>query len=174
MPANLAEIAIADAPVSASVDIETERALTALIYRAARLADERKYLDWMELFTEGAEYSAITLENLTYKGLRLFRDVGKTALYERVAWLMGMWQVPRAKTLHMVSNIEFEAGETPNSVKAISNFLMTRTADLEHTVLHAAGRYADRFEREGGQWRFADRLVIVDSNLLPPEFTELL
>ena len=41
-------------------------------------------------------------------------------------------------------------------------------------MLHAAGRYIDRFERHGGAWRIRDRLVVVDSNMLPPEFTELL
>jgi 3-phenylpropionate/cinnamic acid dioxygenase small subunit len=172
MPANLADIAVADG--SAPVSVEAERALIALIHRAARLTDERRYLDWMELFTQDGEYSAITFENLSYKGLRLFRDVGRTALYERAAWLMGLWQVPRAKTLHLVTNIEITAGGSADEARATSAFLMTRTADLEHTTLHAAGRYIDRFARQDGRWLFADRLVIVDSNLLPPEFTELL
>ena len=152
----------------------TERAIVALINKAARLVDDRKYVDWMELFAEDGEYSAITYENLNHKGLRLLRDVGKTALYERVAYLMGVWQVPRGKTIHFVSNTEVSAGEHENSVTAVSNLLMTRTEDLEHTVLHAAGRYVDSFERQGGAWLFKARLVIVDSNLLPGEFTELL
>ncbi|MEJ0065225.1 MAG: aromatic-ring-hydroxylating dioxygenase subunit beta [Caulobacteraceae bacterium] len=175
MPANLADIATATkTDVATVVDIETERAVTALIYKAARLTDERDFVGWMELFTDDGEYSAVTQENLSYKGLRLFRDVGRNALYERVAYLMGVWQVPRAKTLHLVSNVEISAGEHAGGAQAVSNFIMTRTADLEHTVLHAAGRYIDRFERRDGAWRFTDRLVVVDSNMLPPEFTELL
>jgi 3-phenylpropionate/cinnamic acid dioxygenase small subunit len=175
MPANLADIATAKkADAAVAVDVETERAVTALIYKAARLADDRDFVGWMELFTDDGEYSAVTHENLGYKGLRLFRDVGRNAIYERVAYLMGVWQVPRAKTLHLVSNIEVSAGEDAGSAHAVSNFIMTRTADLEHSVLHAAGRYIDRVERRGGAWRFRDRLVVVDSNMLPPEFTELL
>jgi len=175
MPANLADIAAAKhADAASAVDVEIERAVTALIYKIARLTDERDYVAWMGLFTEDGEYSAVTHENLVYKGLRLFRDVGRNALYERVAYLMGVWQVPRAKTLHLVSNVEVSAGESADSAQAVSNFIMTRTADLEHSVLHAAGRYIDRFERQGGAWRIRDRLVVVDSNMLPPEFTELL
>jgi len=175
MPLDIADISATPPPaLAAPVDAETERAITALIYRCARLIDDRKYMEWMELFADDGEYSAITYENLQYKGLRLFRDVGKTALYERVAYLMGVWQVPRGKTIHLVSNIEVSAGEHENAVTAMSNFIVTRTADLEHTVLHAAGRYVDRFERQGGLWLFKDRLAIVDSNLLPGEFTELL
>jgi 3-phenylpropionate/cinnamic acid dioxygenase small subunit len=157
-----------------SIDVETERAVASLIYKAARFTDERNYLAWMELFADDGEYSVITQENLVYKGLRLFRDVGKNALYERVAFLMGVWQVPRAKTLHLVSNLEVSPGKDPDAVEAVSNFIMTRTADLEHSVIHAAGRYVDRLERQAGAWVFKERLVIVDSNLLPPEFTELL
>ncbi len=41
-------------------------------------------------------------------------------------------------------------------------------------MLHAAGRYVDRLERRDGVWLLKDRLAIVDSNLLPGEFTELL
>ena len=173
MPLDLADI-VASAPAAARVDIETERDAVALIYRAARLADDRKYLDWMELFAEDGEYSAITLENLNQLGLRLFRDVGKPAIHERVAFLMGLWQTPRGKTLHFVSNTEVSAGDGPDQVRAVSNFLVTRTAEFEHTELHAAGRYIDMLERDAGAWRFKQRLAIVDSNLLPGEFTELL
>lgn len=173
MPLDLADI-VASAPAAARVDIETERDAVALIYRAARLADDRKYLDWMELFAEDGEYSAITLENLNQLGLRLFRDVGKPAIHERVAFLMGLWQTPRGKTLHFVSNTEVSAGDGPDQVRAVSNFLVTRTAEFEHTELHAAGRYIDILERHAGAWRFKQRLAIVDSNLLPGEFTELL
>jgi 3-phenylpropionate/cinnamic acid dioxygenase small subunit len=175
MPLDIADLSKDRAPApAAALSAETERAAVALIYKAARLTDDRKYVEWMDLFTEDGEYSAITHENLNHKGLRLFRDVGKTALYERVAFLMGVWQVPRGKTVHLVSNVEVFAGEHENTVQAMSNFIITRTADLEHTVLHAAGRYIDRLERRDGVWLFKDRLAIVDSNLLPGEFTELL
>jgi 3-phenylpropionate/cinnamic acid dioxygenase small subunit len=173
MPLDIADIAFADT-AAAPVDAETERAALALLHKAARLVDDRRYLDWMELFAEDAEYSAITLENLNQLGLRLFRDVGKPAIYERVAFLMGLWQTPRGKTLHFVSNTEVSAGDGPDQVRAVSNFLVTRTAEFEHTELHAAGRYIDVLERHAGAWRFKQRLAIVDSNLLPGEFTELL
>jgi 3-phenylpropionate/cinnamic acid dioxygenase small subunit len=175
MPLDIADISTVSAPAPVKpVDADIERAAVALIYKAARLIDDRKYMEWLELFTEDGEYSAITHENLNHKGLRLYRDVGKPMIYERVAYLMGVWQVPRGKTLHLVTNTEVSAGEHENTVQAVSNFIVTRTADLEHTVMHAAGRYVDRLERQGGVWLFKDRLAVVDSNLLPGEFTELL
>lgn len=158
----------------AKMDWATERAIVSLIYRAASASDEQRYLDWMDLFTRDGEYSAITYENKLRDGLRLFRDVGKSALHERVAFLMGLLQVPRGKTLHMISNIEVSQDETQNLVHAVSNFMVIRTADMEHSQLLAAGRYEDRFERYDDRWLFKEHFVIVDSNLLPAEFTELL
>lgn len=150
-----------------------ERAITALINRSARLADDRKYMDWIELFADGGIYSAITYENAQSSGLYLFRDSGRQALHMRAAFLMGLWQSPRGKTLHLVSNLEITL-ESETTASCVSNFIMTRTGDMEHTKLHAAGRYYDRFVKVDGAWRFAARDVVVDTNVLPPEFTELL
>jgi 3-phenylpropionate/cinnamic acid dioxygenase small subunit len=160
--------------IEAAADASLERAITALIYKAARLSDERAYIRWMELFTDDGRYGAITHENFTSSGLYLFMDVGRRALHERAAFQMGLWQAPRGKTLHLVSNIEVRSGETETTASAVSNFIMTRTADMEHAKLHACGQYRDAFERRNGAWLFKSRIVIVDSNVLPPEFTELL
>jgi 3-phenylpropionate/cinnamic acid dioxygenase small subunit len=162
---------VAEAPVTFA-DLATERAIGALILRAARLADEQRYLDWMDLFVEDCRYSAITQENHAALGLCLYTDIGKRALHERVAWLMRLWQTPRGKTLHMVGNLEIEA--KGDAAAASSSFLITRTGELEHSKLYACGRYNDRLERRDGVWLFKERQVIVDSNMLPSEFTELL
>ncbi len=156
------------------ISATVEREITALIHRAARLSDDRKYMQWIELFTDDAQYSAITYENFTTTGLYLFKDTGKRSLHERAAFQLGMWQTPRGKTLHLVTNIVIEPGESETSATAASNFIMTRTGDMEHSQLHACGQYIDEFERQAGVWLFKSRKVIVDSNVLPPEFTELL
>jgi 3-phenylpropionate/cinnamic acid dioxygenase small subunit len=155
-------------------DPSVEREILTLIRQAARCADEQRFLDWMDLFTDDGRYGAITHENFASTGLHLFKDNGKRALHERVSFLMGLWQVPRAKTLHLITNTEVEADASGQRATAASNFLMTRTADMEHAKLHACGRYLDRFEKQGGRWLFSERIVVVDSNLLPAEFTELL
>lgn len=159
---------------TASADPAAEREILALIRRAARCADEQRFLDWMDLFTDDGRYGAITHENFGATGLHLFKDYGKRALHERVSFLMGLWQVPRAKTLHLVTNTEVEVDASGQKASAVSNFLMTRTADMEHAKLHACGRYLDKFEKADGRWLFSERIVVVDSNLLPAEFTELL
>jgi 3-phenylpropionate/cinnamic acid dioxygenase small subunit len=150
-----------------------EREIVALLYRAARLADEQRFEEWVGLFTEDGSYSAITHENQNDQGLYLFKDDGIEALKERAVFLMGFWKVPRGKTLHTVNNIEVDVyGD--DAARAKSYFTIYRSGDLEQTSLHACGEYRDELQRQNGQWLFGERRVIVDSMVLPPEFTELL
>jgi 3-phenylpropionate/cinnamic acid dioxygenase small subunit len=150
-----------------------ERAIGSLINRAARLADDQEFLAWMELFTDDGVYAGITFENRRDNGLYLFRDTGRQMLHMRVAFLMGLWQVPRGKTTHLVSNLEIELLDE-SSATCVSNFVIARTGELEMTKLHAAGRYYDRLQKVDGAWRFKSREVVVDTNVLPSEFTDLL
>ncbi len=150
-----------------------EREIRSLILDVARLSDEQRYRDWSDLFVDNAVYAAITYENLNDKGLYLFCDEGIHSIRERSAYLEGVWQVPRGKTLHTVSNIEV-TDISHDTAKARSYFVIYRTGDMEHSKLHACGEYRDSFVRQDDHWLFGERLVIVDTNLLPPEFTELL
>lgn len=157
-----------------AVEAADERGIVNFIYHTARLADDRRFMEWVDLFAEECEYSVITNENLNANGLRLCKDSNKRALQERAAYQMAIWQVPRGKILHFVTNTIVTAGGEPDTFEAVSNILVTRTGDMEHTKLHAAGRYHDVIARDGDGWLIKSRLVIVDSNMLPSEFTELL
>ncbi len=152
---------------------KVETAIRSLIYRSARIADEQHYKEWLDLFTADAVYAAMTYENLHDQGLYLFKDDGLEAIKERAAFLMGFWRVARSKTLHSISNIEFTA-VTEKAVTARSYFVIHRSGDMQPSILHACGEYRDVFAYEHGRWLFAERIVIVDSSVLPAEFTELL
>jgi 3-phenylpropionate/cinnamic acid dioxygenase small subunit len=167
-------IEVQDKTSKAAADpVAAERAIAALINRSARLADDHKYLEWMELFTEDGVYSAITRQNAETSGLYLFRDVGRQMLHMRAAFLMGLWQAPRGMTRHVVSNLEIELADQ-STATCVSSFIMARTGELEMTKLHASGRYIDAFQKVDGAWRFKSREVVVDTDILPSEFTDLL
>lgn len=153
--------------------VEVEQEIVRAVYRISRQIDEYDYGAWMDAFTADGVYGAITYENLIETGLFLFKDTGRRALQERVAFLNGLWQTPRDKIQHMVSNFEMYVHDE-NDVSVVSNYLMTRTGDYQHCQLHASGRYHDRFVREDGNWLLKERIVVVDSNMLPGKFTELL
>ena len=152
---------------------KVEAAIRSLIYRSARIADEQRYKEWLELFTPDAVYAAMTYENLQDQGLYLFKDDGLEAIKERAAFLLGFWRVARNKTLHTVSNIEITE-VTEKAVTARSYFVIYRSGDMQPSTLHACGEYRDDFINQNDQWYFKERIVIVDSSVLPAEFTELL
>jgi 3-phenylpropionate/cinnamic acid dioxygenase small subunit len=66
------------------------------------------------------------------------------------------------RTKHVTSNIAIEADEEAGT--AVSRSYFTVLQALPDLLLQpiAAGRYHDRFERHGGQWRFTQRRVHVD------------
>lgn len=170
-----ADVQESDAPATVSFAdrVIAERAITALINRAARRADEQKYNEWTELFTQEAVYSAITRENAATNGLYLFRDTGQRMLHMRAAYLLGIWQVPRGATTHLVSNLEIEVLDDTNAT-CVSCFIIARTGEMEMSKLHASGRYYDSFEKVDGEWKISVRDVVVDTQILPSAFTDLL
>jgi 3-phenylpropionate/cinnamic acid dioxygenase small subunit len=61
------------------------------------------------------------------------------------------------RTKHVVTNVQIELdGDRASSRCYVTVFQQTDALPLQPI---AAGRYVDRFERAGGAWRFADRLV---------------
>jgi 3-phenylpropionate/cinnamic acid dioxygenase small subunit len=86
---------------------------------------------------------------------------------------MGYWKVPRARTLHSVTNVLVTA-TTDERVEARSKFTVFRTDREGYTIFHASGEYFDEFDRgaEGLLLRRHD--IVIDMNVLPDDFTELL
>lgn len=144
-----------------------------LLRTYARLLDERRFAEWVDVFTEDGAYLAVTHENLQDQGLLLFKDDGREALKERAAFVMGYYQSERCKTLHVVSNIEVGAA-SDNEATCSSYFVVYRTAADGLPRLYSCGEYRDRLVRKNGRWLFRERLVVVDNGTLPENFTELL
>ena len=66
------------------------------------------------------------------------------------------------RTRHVTTNVVIEADEEAGT--AVSRAYFTVLQALPGLVLQpiVSGRYRDRFERRDGQWRFAERRVLVD------------
>jgi 3-phenylpropionate/cinnamic acid dioxygenase small subunit len=95
---------------------------------------------------------------------RLRRDDGSlSATYEGTEQVHSLFAGTRLhadgtpRTKHVVTNVIIELdGETATSRCYATVLQQTDELPLQPI---AAGRYLDRFERVGGVWRFADRLV---------------
>ena len=66
------------------------------------------------------------------------------------------------RTRHVTTNVVIEADEEAGA--AVSRAYFTVLQALPSLALQpiVSGRYRDRFERHDGQWRFAERRVLID------------
>ncbi len=129
--------------------------------------DEGRLADWPGFFTEDALYRITARENadadlpvgLVYcEGMGMLRDralsIEKTAMF-----------APRY-LLHYVSNLRLLAADAAGAVSAQANYLVLQTLVDEKTTIHQAGRYFDRFDRQGGRLLLRERHCVYDTLLI--------
>ena len=123
-------------------------AITALIYGYAERIDAGDLAGVAALFADATYRSD---RGGLYRGADAVREV-----LERVVVLYE--GVPRTK--HVTTNLVVElAGDAATARSYFTVFQAAPGGPLQAIV---AGRYHDRFERAGGGWRFADRLIFMD------------
>jgi 3-phenylpropionate/cinnamic acid dioxygenase small subunit len=165
------------------------REVEQFLYREARLLDERRFHEWLELFTEDVRYFMVGRSNRYPKSSKAIAildpgryvesdvtgddelailDEDKTTLAARVARLdtgMAWAEDPPSRTRHLISNVEVEPGESEAEVKVHSNFLVYRSrAETEEDFY--VGARQDILRREGGGWKIARRRLVLDQAVL--------
>ena len=152
------------------------------LYREAELLDERRYEDWLDLFTEDARYWMPMQRNVprdeperefTREGTDVnWFDEGKDTLTRRVKQILtGVhWaEEPPSRTCHMVSNVQIlgasPPGPAPTQVTVNSRFLVYRNR-VETETDFLVGKREDLLQRIDGRWRIARRKVVLDQSVL--------
>ena len=153
-----------------------------LLYREAELLDERRFEDWLDLFTEDARYFMPMRRNVpaeeparefTREGVDVnWFDEGKDTLTRRVKQIRtGVhWaEQPPSRICHMVSNFQLVGarpnGSSPAEVSVKSRFLIYRNrVETETDIL--VGKREDLLRRVDGAWRIARRKIILDQSIL--------
>ncbi len=152
------------------------------LYREADLLDERRYEEWLDLFTEDAHYWMPLRRNVPReKPEREFTrqgadanwfDEGKDTLRRRVRQILtGIhWaEEPPSRICHIISNIqlmpEAPLGHGPGEVGVRSRFIVYRNR-LETETDFLVGKREDLLRREEGDWRIARRKIVLDQSVL--------
>ena len=118
---------------------------------------------WPDFFVEEARYRITSAENHEAGlPLGLIYATSRAMLKDRVAALREANIYEPQRYRHLVSAIKLlkDEGET---VAATANFLIVRTMQDGEMTVFAVGRTLDTLRREGGSWKFAEKLVILDS-----------
>ena len=152
------------------------------LYAEAELLDERRYEEWLDLFTEDARYwmpmrRDVPHDELAREFTREGADVnwfdeGKDTLARRVKQILtGVhWaEEPLSRICHMVSNVQImspsPAGSSPTEVAVKSRFLIYRNRVETETDL-LVGKREDALRRVDGRWQIARRKIILDQSVL--------
>ena len=165
------------------------REIEQFLYREARMLDDRKFHEWLTLFTDDIHYWMVGRSNRYPRNSKAISilaperyveddtgrddelailDEDKATLTARVARLdtgMAWAEDPPSRTRHMVSNIEVEQGDSDDEIKVYSNFLVYRSRAEMEEDFYVGGRQ-DVLRREGGDWKIARRRLVLDQNVL--------
>ena len=152
------------------------------LYHEAELLDERRYEEWLALFTDDVHYwmpmrRNVPADELAREFTRDGRDVnwfdeGKDTLTRRVKQIAtGVhWaEQPPSRICHMVANVQIvqqrpEDG-VAEEVAVKSRFLLYRNRVETETDL-LVGKREDLLRRVDGGWRIARRKIILDQSVL--------
>ena len=146
------------------------------LYREAQLLDERRYHEWLELFTEDVRYWVPIRESvlgqpeaITDGGSLAIShfDDDRATLEQRVRRLdtgLAHAETPPSRTRHLITNIRVEGDA--ETVVAYSNFLLFQ-GRREHADYFFLGSREDRLRKVNGEWRIAQRKVTLDHITLP-------
>jgi 3-phenylpropionate/cinnamic acid dioxygenase small subunit len=159
------------------------------LFREARLLDNRRFHEWLLLFTDDVHYwmasranrypktsKAIAIldperyveEDLTRADeLGLF-DEDIKSLTARVARLdtgMAWAEDPPSRTRHLITNIEIEPAESDQALKVHCNFIVYRSRGETEQDFYVGAR-EDKLRRIDGAWKIAQRRMVLDQNVL--------
>jgi 3-phenylpropionate/cinnamic acid dioxygenase small subunit len=165
------------------------REVEQFLYREARLLDERRFHDWLTLFTDDVRYWMASRSNRYPKSSKAISildpdryvedDVGredelaildedKQSLSGRVARLdtgMAWAEDPPSRTRHVIANVEVEPGDVDSELRVYCNFIVYRSrAETEQDFY--VGARQDVLRRVEGAWKIARRKLILDQNVL--------
>jgi 3-phenylpropionate/cinnamic acid dioxygenase small subunit len=167
----------------------TIREVEQFLYREARLLDEQRFHEWLELFTADVRYwmggrrnrypkssKAIAIldpdryveDDLSEDAELAILDENKQTLSARVARLdtgMAWAEDPPSRTRHLLTNIEVEPGDAASELDVYSNFIVCRSRSETEQDFYVGAR-RDVLRLCDGTWKIARRKLILDQNVL--------
>ncbi len=161
---------------SAAARMELWHELMEFYIREAWMLDERRFREWLDLFTEDTFYFMPrrlnvhrheTDRELTQVGdLAIFED-DKTYLTMRVERLetgMAWGEDPPSRTRHLVGNLEVESTDR-DEVNTRTAFILYRSHhETEENIF--SGYREDVLRWENGGWKIARRTIVLDANVI--------
>jgi 3-phenylpropionate/cinnamic acid dioxygenase small subunit len=146
-----------------SLNSSDKEAIYELLMLAGFLLDEGKFADWLDLFTENAQYEMLFRSPEIGGVDDYLMKLDRRGLAKTIS-LLPNHVVDVAKRLHCISNVVIKVAG--NTAQSRSNFNIYRTTDGGKTSLYAVGHSDDSLIKETSRWLFSKRRVILDTRML--------
>ncbi|HTV44124.1 MAG TPA: 3-phenylpropionate/cinnamic acid dioxygenase subunit beta [Stellaceae bacterium] len=165
------------------------REIEQFLYREARLLDERRFREWLDLLSDDLRYTMVTRANRyppSSKAIAVLDparlpddetaeedalavlDETKPTLAGRVARLetgMAWAEDPPSRTRHFIANIELSPGSSAAEVAVRCNFIVYKSRSETEQDFYVGAR-RDLLRRVDGTWKIARRKLVLDQNVL--------
>ena len=171
------------------IDEKTVREVEQFLFREARLLDERRFHEWLDLLTDDVRYRMTTRANRYPRASKSIAildparyveedlagedefavlDEDMASLKGRVARLdtgMAWAEDPPSRTRHFISNIEVIRTAADGEIEIHCNFIVYKNrSEVEQDFYVGARR--DLLRRVGGGWKIASRRLVLDQNVM--------
>ena len=133
---------------------ESRDAISKLILTYAERVDLGDFEGVGELFEHSTYRSALGDEVVSY--------TGSDAVQSTMEQMVRRYDDGTPRTKHVTTNLIIEVDDGAGAATAKSYFTVLQQVGDHPLQVIIAGRYHDRFERVGGEWQFADRLIYSD------------
>lgn len=153
------------------ITADEKRDIEEFLYREAYLLDERRFDEWLDLFTDDVEYVVPLREHVQGAahpaGHPIVKD-DKRMLAARIrkdATGVSHVEIPASMTCHLISNVFVE--ENSNGALSVFSSFIVRQARKLRDEAWWVGRRQDQFRKVDGHWKIARREVLLDATVLP-------
>ena len=128
-----------------------------------RCLDADELERWPDFFTEDCFYRITSAEN--YEAglpLGLIYATSRNMLKDRVSALRQANIYEPQRYRHLVSSLKI-VGDATGVLDLVANFLVVRTMQDGEMTIFGAGCYVDQVRRDDDSWKFARKIVVLDS-----------
>jgi 3-phenylpropionate/cinnamic acid dioxygenase small subunit len=159
------------------VDVALQYEVEQFLYEEAALLDERRFDEWLDLFTEDCHYwmpirstraTGDEEHEFTSPHENAYFDDTKSMLAQRIQQIKTgfHWaEDPPSRTRHMVTNVRVYPAEKPDEVLVKLDFLVYRTRLATSEDMWIGAR-EDTLRRVDGEWKIAKRHLFLEQAVL--------
>jgi 3-phenylpropionate/cinnamic acid dioxygenase small subunit len=165
--------------VSILIGADLQYEIEQFLYQEARMLDERRFEEWIDLFSEDTHYWMPTRSVRYERELHLEHssrneaahfDETKDQLQERVTRIrsgMAWAEEPPSRTRHLVTNVLIEPADEEDEILVLSNLMLYR-GRLDRDVDIFVGSREDVLRRSDSEhgWLIARRRIVLEQTLV--------